>query len=282
MMRPDYLQSLERRVKELEPDHFDLKRKLWKLRYQGTKSIAIILICIGGASLLASYLYSSLILTFIGLGLTLWGAVIFYVLPSRHVPEKIMYAVALQMTKTLDSLLVSIGYKGGAIFYQRKYQDGLSQGYMFIPFDNVYKIPKEHEFTQEKVFYDNPKGISIVAPSQGLVELFEQELNVTFENVDLVYVKENLKRLLTEDLNLIDDLTVENSNGIIHARIVGRSCAYNCNSINEHTQLGTHLGCPLCAALAVVISKVAGKPVTIKETNVKNDSIETSYIILDL
>lgn len=282
MMRSDHLQSLERRIKELESDHFDLKEKLWKLRDQGTKSIAIILIGIGGASLLASYLYSSLILTFIGLGLTLWGAVIFYVVPSRHVPEKIMYAVALQMTKTLDSLLVGIGYKGEAIFYQCKYQDGLSQGYMFIPFDNVHKIPNIHEFRQEKVFYDNPKGISIFAPSQGLVELFEQELNVNFEDVDLVYVQENLTRLLIEDLNLIDDLAIENSNGVIRVTITGKACAYDCDSINEQTQLGIHLGCPLCAALALVISKVAGKPVAIKETNVKNDAIETSYAILDL
>ena len=282
MMRSDHLQSLERRIKKLEFDHFDLKKKLWRLRYQGTRSIAIILICVGGVSLMTSYLYSSLILTFIGLGLALWGAVIFYVVPSRYVPEQMIYAIALHMTKTLDSILVGLGYKGEAIFYQRQYQDGLSQGYMFIPFDNVYKISKISEFTQEKIFYDNPKGISIFAPSQGLVELFERELNVNFKDVDLAYVQQNLTRLLIENLNLIDDLLIENSNGIIHTRIRGKACAYNCDCISDQTELGSHLGCPLCAAMALIISKITGKSVTIKETTVKNDVMETSYVVLDL
>jgi len=278
MLKPD-VESVAKRVKELEWENLYLRHKLWKLKYRGTRAIAIILTSTGGASLLISYLYSSLILTFIGLGLTLWGAVIFYVLPSRHVPEETIGAIALYMIKTIDNLLTSLGCKGRTIFHYSKHLNGLTQGYLFIPYDNIYGIPQDQD--QEKLFHDTSKGVSIIAPSQGLVELFEKELNVNLASVDLAYVQENLPKLLIEDLRLIDDLSIENTNGTMHVKIIGRSCAHICDSINKQTQLGNYLGCPLCGALALVISKVTGKPVAIKESNVKNDSIETSYLTLD-
>ena len=282
LLKPTAYDSLIKRVKELEQENLNLKQKLWKLKYTGTRAIAITLTCVGGASLLISYFYSSLILTFIGLGLTLWGAVIFYVTPSRQVPEHIIYAIALYMIKALDDVLASMGYKGRVIFHYVKYPKGLTQGYVFIPYDSVYAIPNDEELAKEKIFYDDPKGLFIVAPSQGLVELFEGELNVNFSSVDLGYVQENLPKLLIEDLKLVDDLSIENKDGVMQVKIVGRSCANTCDLVNKQTQLGNNLGCPLCAALALVISKVTGKPVSIKESNVKNDSIETSYLTLDL
>ena len=259
---------------------FDFEQKLRTLRYRGTSIISIMLMCTGGSSLVLSYLYSSLLLTFMGLGLTLWGAIIFYVLPSRHVPEKIIAPMVLHMIRTLDDVLADIGYKGRTVFYYPKHENGPAQGHIFIPYDKTHVVQNDLAF--EGTFHTDSEGISIVAPSQGLVELFERELKVNFADVDLYYIQENLPRLFIEDLKLVDDLLIESDKNVIRARIVGKSSAEICDSVNKLTKLGSNLGCPLCGALALVISKVSGEAVMIKENNVNNDVIETSYAILDL
>ncbi len=281
MLKQNHVNSLKDRVKELESENVDLERKLRKLKYRGTRAVGIILTSAGGAGLAISYFSNSLVLTFIGLGLTLWGALIFYVVPWRNTPEEITQVVTLRLIKTLDVLLVSIGYRGRTIFHYKKDGEGQVQGYMFIPCDSVYKLPSDEELAKHHVFYDTPKGISIIAPSQGLVELFERELDVNFATVDLAYVRENLPRLLSKDLKYVDNFSIENVDDVIQVKITGRSCAYTCDLVNKQTHLGNHLGCPLCAALALVFSKATGKPVVIKESIVMNNSIETIYISLD-
>lgn len=275
-------ETLIKKLRELRSENLRLRQRVWRLQYRGTIPMGIALASTGGISLLFSYLYSSLILTFIGLGLTLWGALIFYVSPSRYVPEEIINAIPLSMIKSLDNLVASMGYKGRTIFLHPKYLKGLTQGYVFIPYDGAFGIPKDEELAKEKLFYDEPKGIFMTAPSQGLVELFERELNVNFATVDLEYIQENLPKLLIEDLKITDELSIENNDGMIEVKMVGGSSVRMCELVGKETQLGNHLGCPLCAALALVISKVMGKPVTIKESIVRNDTIKTTYLTLDL
>lgn len=271
-------EMLEKRSK-VQDESFDFEQKLRMLKCRGTNIISIMLMCTGGSSLVLSYLYSSLLLTFIGLGLTLWGAIIYYVLPTRHVPEKIIAPMVLHMIRTLDDVLADIGYKGRTVFYYPKHENGPAQGHIFIPYDKTHAVQNDVE---ESTFHTDSEGISIVAPSQGLVELFERELRVNFADVDLYYIQENLPRLFVEDLKLVDDLLIESDKDVIRARIVGRSSAEICDSVNKLTKLGSSLGCPLCGALALVISKVTGEAVMIKENDVNNDVIETSYVTLDL
>ena len=213
-------ESLLMRMKELELENTILKEKMRRIKHREPRAISIVLIFLGAASLIISYLYSSLILTFIGLGLTLWGCVIFFVSPTRQVPEEIVNAVALYTIKAIDGLLVSTGYKGRTIFSYPKLCN-VTKGYVFIPYDGVYTIPEDQEFAKEVVFCDSQKGIYIVAPSQGLVELFERELDVNLASVDLAYVQENLPKLLIEDLKLVDELSIEDKDGVIRARILG-------------------------------------------------------------
>jgi hypothetical protein len=196
------------------------------------------------------------------------------------VPEKIIAPMILHMIRTLDDVLADIGYNGITVFYYPKHEKGPAQGHIFIPYNKTQVVHNDGKF--EEAFHTDSEGISIVAPSQGLVELFERELKVNFADVDLYYIQENLPRLFIEDLKLVDDLLIEGDKDVIRARIVGRSSAEICESVNKLTKLGSNLGCPLCGALALVISKVTGDIVMIKENNVNNDVIETSYTTLDL
>ncbi|MEM2759468.1 MAG: hypothetical protein QXU32_02640 [Nitrososphaerales archaeon] len=268
-----------RRLKNLELENLTLKQELWKLKYRGTRGISIILILIGGVSLAVSYAYSSLILTFIGLGLLLWGIVILYVSRARQVPEEVIDAISFHAIKAFDEVLLKMGLHGKIVFLYKNLA-GVAKGYMLVPYGGVdTEAGTENRLSANRV--DITKGMYIEAPAQGLVELFERELNINLADVDLEYVQENLPVLLTEDLKLVDSFSIERKDNIVRMNAKGRLSSYICDLVKKQTHLGDHLGCPLCGAIALVISKVTGRPVSIRESSVKGNYIETSYALLD-
>jgi len=265
--------------------------RILKLKFSKGPLTGITLLGIGGASLLLSYLVSSSILTFIGLGLTLWGVLILYVAPSRHVRAEMLNSISSSMQKCVDSLVAYMGYTGQVIFFHPKSLTGLGQGYIFIPHyaakaagilnskvEALNALPYSSESNIPSVFLD-PKGIFLPAPSQGLVDLFEKELGVNFASVDMAYVQQNIPRLLIEELNVIDDMSIEqNSDGIV-MKSTGGPCTDMCKFMKEsHPQ--NNLACPLCSAMALIVSKVWGKPIVIKETIATDGKITTTYVEL--
>jgi hypothetical protein len=291
---PD-ISRIQARVRELESENLGLRKILWHMKNRGPVPTGIILSSIGGFSLLISYLWSASILTFIGLGLTLWGVLIMYISSSRHIRAELLHSISSSLQKCVDNLLVTyMGYAGEVIFFHPKSLAGLGQGYVFIPhyttstsgnlnskIDALNLLPYGNEGNIPSVYLD-PKGIFLVAPSQGLVDLFEKELGVNFATVDLGYIQQAIPRLLIEELKIVDEISIEQSDtGDIVMRISGGPCTDMCRVVGAETRLGNHLGCPLCSAVALVVSKVKAKPVTIKETKVTDDiHISTSYVVL--
>ncbi|MFY3740876.1 MAG: hypothetical protein HMLIMOIP_001321 [Candidatus Nitrosomirales archaeon] len=183
-----------------------------------------------------------------------------------------------------------MGYSGEVIFFHPKSLTGLGQGYVFIPhyvarleanpsakLDALNLLPYSNE-TNIPSTYLTPKGVFLTAPSQGLVDLFEKELEVNFALVNLEYIQEALPKLLVEDLKMADDMSIEKyEDGNILVKVTDGPCTEMCRFVSNHTRLGNHLGCPLCSALALVISKVSARPVIIKETNILDNVISTTY-----
>ena len=251
----------------------------------------IVLLGSGATTLALSYLWSSSILTFIGLGLTLWGVLIKYISRSRHVRAELLSSALSSMQKSIDDLVSYMGYTGQVIFFHPKSLVGLGQGYIFIPhlitklegnsapkLDVLNLLPYSSEASVPSLFLD-PRGIFLAAPSQGLVDLFEKELNLNFALANLEYIREALPKLLIEELKMADDMSIEkNESNDVVMKISGKTCADMCRSSRNKTRPGNDLGCPLCSALALVISKVSAKPVCIKETNIIDDNtISTTY-----
>lgn len=235
----------------------------------------------GGVSLAASYFASSVILTLSGLGLVFWGAILLFVSPQRYVPEKMSSAMAVSMTKSIDRLLQSLNCKGRTIFLHPKHLKGLSQGYVFIPHElkDTSELPSDEALEEERLVYDDPRGIFMVAPSSGLVELLEKEIDTNLATLDMEHVKDILPKLLVNNLRMIDRLTFEEDQGAIRAVMEGESAANVCATITKETTVGAHFGCPLCASIGLIISKVTGKPVFIEENKVDeiNSIISTAY-----
>ncbi|GIU71189.1 MAG: hypothetical protein KatS3mg003_0668 [Candidatus Nitrosocaldaceae archaeon] len=98
------IEGLVSRLESLEKENRELRSRLYKLQYRGSFLISIILTSLGGVSLLSAYAYNSLVLTFIGLGLVLFGSVIFYALPNRSIPVKSLHST-ISIIRSLSSIL---------------------------------------------------------------------------------------------------------------------------------------------------------------------------------
>lgn len=266
-------------IKELQEENIKLKKRLWRLRLSSTLTIGLSLIGIGGASLVGSYLADSVIMTLAGLGLVFWGVIMLYISPQRFVPEKVVESMSIANAKSIDKLLASLNYNGRTIFLHPKHLKGLSQGYVFIPYEpkEQTSLPSDEALAEEKFVYENPRGIFMVAPSHGLVQLIEKEMESNLVTTDMSYVKEHLPKLLVNNLRMLDSMTVEDNHGFIRVTMGGEAAARVCKTVTKETRIGEHFGCPLCASLGLIISKVTGKPITIEENKVHEvDSIITT------
>jgi hypothetical protein len=273
------------REAEFFNDSLSLKQRLWAFKYKGNIVLSVILLAVGAIALTLSYLFSLAIVTFIGLGLVLFGVIAFNVLPSRYMPVDFTYTLLLSSLKSLSGLLGEKLDEGKAIFFYPKSQNGLSQGFIFISSNGSLSIPTEEQIVKNRSFCDDPKGIYLIAPSQGLVDILEEEAGKDFATVDLARMQQILQKLLVEDLKVVDELLIEDNDAdrnVIFANIAGASCASLCKAVAEKTRLGNQFGCPICASLALIISKVTKKPVIIKETHVIRNTIKTTFLILEL
>lgn len=275
-----------RNIKSLQEENIRLKEKLWRHSLSGTAGIGLTLIGVGGAAIGGSYFASSVVMTLAGLGLVFWGAIMLYISPQRFVPEKVVEAMSVSMTKSIDKLLVSLNYKGKTIFLHPRHLKGLSQGYVFIPYEAKEQtiLPSDEALAEEKLVYDNPRGIFMVAPSHGIVQLLEKEMDNNLATADMAYVKEQLPKLLVNNLRMIDSMTIEENHGFIRVKMGGEAAAKVCKTLTRETTIGAHFGCPLCASLGLVISKVTGKPVMIEENKVHDveNIIATTYRTLEI
>ena len=79
------IDQIQERLNEVERENVELRSRYWRLQKIGTLPIGVTLSGVGGTILFLSYMLTSSILTFIGLGLTFWGVLIIYISSARHV-----------------------------------------------------------------------------------------------------------------------------------------------------------------------------------------------------
>jgi hypothetical protein len=88
---------------------------------------------------------------------------------------------------------------------------------------------------------------------------------------------------MIENLRLVDDLAVQETDGIATIRFSGVSCVGLCKSVSTDIKNGNQLGCPLCSAFALMISKVSNVPINIEDTVLINgDTVQSTYTKIDI
>lgn len=270
----------------VQEENIRLRKKLRRRILSGTMPVGLGLILAGAGAIAGSYFADSVVLTLAGLGLVFWGVIMLYISPGRFLPEKVVELMSISMSKSIDKLIVSLNYKGRTVFLHPRHLKGISQGYVFIPFEprDEVLLPNDEALSEEKLVYDNPRGVFMVAPSQGLVELIEKELGANIATLDMAFLGEQLPKLLVNNLRLLDSMTIQQNQSFTVVTMTGEAAAKVCRTLTKETTIGAHFGCPLCASMGLIISKVAGKPVTIVENKVQEaqNVITTTYRTVEI
>jgi hypothetical protein len=278
---------LETAVRTFESEKSPLMGKLWGLHLRSTLPVAIALSSLGGISMIFAYFESSLILTFIGLGSLFWGAMMFYISPSRLVRADVVDALIPAMQNSFNAIINLMGYTGEVVFFHPRTLKGLTQGYVFISHNTVPKpkidvlnlLPNSSADGTPSIHMD-PKGTFLIAPSQRLVDLFEKEMRINFAAVNFGYLQETLPKLLIEDLELIDNISLIETDDAFTVTMSGGPFVKMCRQTSENKSNSNHIWCPICSTLALVFSKLKGMPISIEETLVNDsDTISIKFAV---
>jgi hypothetical protein len=263
--------------------------------------VSLVLLAIGLAALASSVLTASNTLAFIGLGLTFWGALLLYVTNERYVKQTLLSSTTASSLETLNQILSELHYLGPATYLPTQYVSTDDTPKVYIPKNPTARLPPPDVLQQQgdRIFLTTPDALLLIPPGLALTRLFEETLGASFTNVDLTQLRQSLPKLLVEDLELAEALalTVElrdvnksptNSpplnpthNTLIHVTLTNFIDADICHDVAPlATNTPLHrIGSPIISALACILTKMSGKPVTIEGMTMSADekTCEVTY-----
>jgi len=271
-------QSIVETLQLLQSENEALKQELLRYRRLPTSKIGFSLLIIGSLVLVASFVTTSTVLAFIGLGLTFWGALFLFAKPIKFVRSTLLDSTALSSYTTIDRITDDLNYKGKPIYippypkeaYLPEYLKGLKEMVVFISARDITTMPPIEEMAKKQFLVKNPKGICVTPPGSGLVGLFEKELRTDFTRIDLEGLFNSLPRVIMNNLELASNFEIDTDKELIHAKIT--DSAYKDLYSKEYKLKSVHsVGCPLASAVACALAETTGKRVIIAKSFISPD-----------
>ncbi len=261
-------------IKKLQTDNENLKLELKKIKDIPSGKIGFAFIIPGALALIFSILNNSNVLAFIGLGLTFWGVLFFFVRPVRYVQSSLLDSTAISTYTTIDKIVKDLKFKGKSYYippypkevYLPEYLKGLKETVVFISADTV-GIPSIEELAKSKFLLENPNGICVAPPGLGLLTQFEKEMRRDITKLQLNEICESLPPLIVNNLRLAKDVEIIAKDNQVYVKLLD-STYKSLYTAEENLKSILSLGCPLLSAIACIISKATGKIVTIEKNNI--------------
>jgi hypothetical protein len=135
MLQP--IQEVQR--SELQRQELLAETQVLRKQRRNTTLIGCSLLGIGLSVLASSVVFGSTILAFIGLGLTLWGTLAFFVQPKNYVSSDLMNATGISSLKTIDNILLAMGYREKGVYIRAHDSD---RAVVFVPSEPFSMIPQ--------------------------------------------------------------------------------------------------------------------------------------------
>jgi hypothetical protein len=239
-----------------------------------------ILMPVGVLALALAIQFDSTILALIGLGLTFWGIIFFYISSNEYVKRVLLDATTLPSLVTLNKIMEELDFKGRAVYLPPKYLTDPNANKVYISKQKNLDMPLPDQIsTQEtQLFTKGNSGLLLTPPGDELTKLFENTLNTNFTGIDLKTLQQNLPKLIIEDLELAQTFDMHIEHNTIRVKMENSIYHAMCK---ETANLNTSfLGCPLSSALACTLAKTTGEPIIIDTHQVQDNHIELEYSIL--
>jgi hypothetical protein len=171
-------------------------------------------------------------------------------------------------------MMLGMGY-GEKGVYIRAEDSG--KAVVFIPSEPFSMIPEVSD-SKDTMFIPNPKGLLVPPPGSALATLIENKLALKLKNCGLETLVEGLPKVLVEDLEIVKDVEIEVTGDIVRFRLYNSIYADFCSEVRD-TSRRCGMGCPMCSALACLLTIATGRPVIYNEDTMSGDNqiTESSY-----
>jgi hypothetical protein len=228
-----------------------------------------------------SAFYSSYVLAFIGLGLTFWGTLFVYIKFTKYVKLELLTAASSSSLSNIERILIATDtYEKGIYLPPKNLQDHASS-LVFIPSEPNQTLPASVETTRRGFQSGPPAGLLITPPGLALSKLFEKHLGKSFTETKLEYLHTLLPKLL-EELEITKNTTVQTEDNTVIIEMENHIFEALCEETKKLKRTHETVGCPLSSALACMLAKATGKPVTIeKEETTTDETTSLEYKILE-
>ncbi len=257
--------------------------KAEKPRRKPPEVIGYTLLIVGIVAIVFSFVFTSFLLAFIGLGLTFWSVLLAFLKTTKYVKADVFEITPVSSLKGIDQVIQHFNCKGKGIYLPERYVKESKSGIVFVPLKDEIVIPPVEEVAKEKVLLENPRGICLTPSGLDLVSLFERKLKTDFGKVDIDYLAAKLPKLLIEDLEIAEDFEMNYVKDIVHVRITGSIYENMCREVRNLLNVCKCIGCPLCSSIACSLAKATGKPIVIEKSSLSRDGkvIQAYYRIIE-
>lgn len=240
-----------------------------------------VMLILGFALTGLSILYSSSFLAILGVAFVFWGAILFYVTPSRHVPLSLLNVSASSSTGNIERILTELNLSQKGRYLPPKYLKNFESSLVFIPEKPGQPLPKPEEVTEEKLLSNSKDGLFLTPSGLPLSKLFEEKLGVSFTQTDLAYVEQKLPKILIEDLELVESAEIQIQNNTASVILTCSIFDTVCQETDTQPRTHTQMGCLLSSAIACALAKATGEAVII-QSETHNPETKTTTIEYDI
>ncbi|MFX0137688.1 MAG: hypothetical protein ACFFDN_28875 [Candidatus Hodarchaeota archaeon] len=211
----------------------------------------------------------------IGFGAIFIGLFAFIVITEKTIPKKLNDAQLLSSMELLYSLTDNLELKGNGLYIPAG--GNLTKERVFIPLqeEEKYDLPSLDDDT---VFVTGTSGSSLgvvfVPPGLGLLDLYEKEMGVKIENIDIDELEQNLQ-IMIYGLGLIKDLFIKREeNEFIRLKITHSAYKDICEEIARNKGIiCKQTGCPICSSILCALTRSLDKKVRIRQVDIKDNII---------
>lgn len=232
-------------------------------------------------SALAIYYYHN-VAAITGIALTFWGALLFYIRPTRFIRKEILDSTIIEFSETYNKLIEELGYEGKPLYISPSTLWGSRNAVLYIPRSNQIILPTGEQLSAQEVLMKNPGAIKLTPPGLGLSRLIESELKTNFSTVNLKYLQYSLEKALVDDLEIVESFKMEISEPKV--RVEMKASIFDQVIQGKNAEEGNRLiDDPLNSAIACIIARSTRKPVEIERIQIepKERTIKTDFMILE-
>ena len=241
------------------------------------------MLALGIGLTVTSGIYVSSFLAIVGVALIFWGAILLYITPTKQVPITFLTASTETSMSNIERVLSEFKSTEKGIYLPPKNLQDTESSLVFIPKASNQALPKPEETKMATLFNNKLNGLFLTPIGFALSKIFEQKLGSSFTKTDLSYLQKNLSKLLTEDLEITENVEMQIQNNKITFEIKGNIFRNDCQETQKFPKTHNTLGCLLSSSIACGLAKSSGKPIIIEHEEQSKDGKTTKieYHILE-